>query len=90
MRARLEADLEGFDVLLTPSAVGEAPKGLSDTGPVAFNYLWTIAYTPALTLPAGKGPNGLPLGLQLVARRYEEDRLLDAASWVARKLGLAA
>ena len=87
MRARLEADFEGFDAVLTPSSAGEAPTGLSDTGPVMFNHLWTIAYTPALTVPAGKGPNGLPLGLQLVARRYQDDRLLDVASWVCTKLG---
>lgn len=88
MRTRLDSDLREFDAILTPSAAGEAPGGLSDTGPVMFNYLWTIAHTPALTLPAGKGPNGLPLGIQLVARRYEEDRLLNVARWVERTLEL--
>ncbi len=87
MRAKLEASLEKYDAFLTPSSAGEAPKGLSDTGPVMFNHLWTIAHTPALTMPAGKGPNGLPLGMQLVARRYADDRLLDVANWVDRKLG---
>lgn len=88
MRARLDADLEGLDALVTPSSPGEPPKGLSDTGPITFNVLWTAGYTPALTLPAGKGPNGLPLGLQLVARQYEDDRLLGVARWVERALDL--
>lgn len=90
MRMRLESDFSKFDVILTASAAGEAPKGLADTGPVTFNYLWTIAHTPALTMPAGKGPNGLPLGIQLVARRYDEDKLLNVARWVEQKLEHAA
>jgi Asp-tRNA(Asn)/Glu-tRNA(Gln) amidotransferase A subunit family amidase len=88
MRARLDADLEGIDALVTPSSPGEAPKGLADTGPITFNVLWTAGYNPALTLPAGKGPNGLPLGLQLVGRQYDDERLLDVARWVERALGL--
>jgi amidase len=88
MRARVDADLEGIDALVTPSSPGEPPKGLSDTGPITFNVLWTAGYTPALTLPAGKGPNGLPLGLQLVARQYDDERLLAVARWVERALDL--
>jgi amidase len=80
--------LEGFDVVLTPSAVGEAPLGLEDTGPVTFNFLWHVMNMPAITLPAFNGPQGLPLGVQLVARRYEDDRLLAFARWSAKKLGL--
>jgi len=89
-RAALDADLDGIDALVTPSAPGEPPEGLSDTGPITFNFLWTVAHTPAVTLPAGRGPNGLPLGLQLVARRYGDDRLLATAHWVDRKLDLAS
>jgi Asp-tRNA(Asn)/Glu-tRNA(Gln) amidotransferase A subunit family amidase len=81
-RASLESDLEEFDVIITPSAIGEAPEGLKDTGPVMFNFLWTAFYTPAITIPAGKGPHGLPLGLQLVGRRYHDERLLQTAKWI--------
>jgi Asp-tRNA(Asn)/Glu-tRNA(Gln) amidotransferase A subunit family amidase len=88
MRARLDRQLEDIDALVTPSSPGEPPLGLADTGPITFNVLWTAAYTPALTMPAGKGPNGLPLGLQLVARQYEDERLLAVASWVERALDL--
>ena len=74
------------DVLLTPSAPGEAPKGLGSTGQPNFNSIWTLAWTPCLTLPAGNGRSGLPLGIQLVGARFRDEALLDAAAWVEARL----
>jgi Asp-tRNA(Asn)/Glu-tRNA(Gln) amidotransferase A subunit family amidase len=80
-------DLFGeFDVLLAPSAVGEAPEGLSSTGDARFNAIWTLAWTPCVTLPAGTGRKGLPLGVQLVGPRFRDEALLDAAAWVEARL----
>jgi Asp-tRNA(Asn)/Glu-tRNA(Gln) amidotransferase A subunit family amidase len=76
-----------FDVLLTPSAVGEAPEGLGSTGDARFNAIWTLAWTPCVTLPAGSGGKGLPLGVQLVGPRFGDEALLDAAAWVEARLG---
>lgn len=78
---------EGFDAILTLPAPGEAPRGLGDTGSAMFNSLWTLLYMPCLTLPAGHGPHGLPLGVQLVGRRHGDARLLETALWVERRLG---
>jgi Asp-tRNA(Asn)/Glu-tRNA(Gln) amidotransferase A subunit family amidase len=75
-----------FDVLLTPSAAGEAPRGLGSTGDPSFNGIWTLAWTPCLTLPHGSGPNGLPLGIQLVGSRFGDEVLFDAAAWVETRL----
>jgi Asp-tRNA(Asn)/Glu-tRNA(Gln) amidotransferase A subunit family amidase len=75
-----------FDVLLTPSAVGEAPEGLSSTGDARFNAIWTLAWTPCVTLPAGTGGKGLPLGVQLVGPRFRDEALIDAAAWVEARL----
>jgi Asp-tRNA(Asn)/Glu-tRNA(Gln) amidotransferase A subunit family amidase len=75
-----------FDLLLTPSAAGEAPMGLGSTGDPSFNSIWTLAWTPCLTLPAGNGPSGLPLGVQLVGQRFRDEALFDAAAWVAARL----
>ncbi|MGH7115120.1 MAG: amidase [Stellaceae bacterium] len=75
-----------LDVLLTPSAVGEAPEGLSSTGDARFNAIWTLAWTPCVTLPAGAGRHGLPLGVQLVGPRFGDENLLDAAAWVEARL----
>jgi len=75
-----------FDVLLTPSAAGEAPVGLGSTGDPSFNSIWTLAWTPCLTMPAGNGPKGLPLGIQLVGPRFGDEALFDAAAWVEARL----
>ena len=45
---------------------------------------------PCLTLPAGTGPDGLPVGIQLVGRRHADARLLEIGLWVERRLGDAA
>jgi Asp-tRNA(Asn)/Glu-tRNA(Gln) amidotransferase A subunit family amidase len=74
------------DVLLTPSAAGEAPLGLGSTGDPSFNSIWTLAWTPCLTMPAGNGPKGLPLGIQLVGPRFGDEALFDAAAWVEARL----
>ena len=55
-----------FDVLLVPSAPGEAPHGLKSTGEATFNRMWTALHVPAVTVPAFTGPAGLPIGAQLI------------------------
>jgi Asp-tRNA(Asn)/Glu-tRNA(Gln) amidotransferase A subunit family amidase len=86
-RARLDAAFAESDALLAPSAVGEAPEGLGSTGDPRFNTLWTLAWSPCLTLPAGTGKTGLPLGIQLVGPRFADEALLDTAAWVEARLG---
>ena len=81
----------GFDAILTLPAPGQAPRGLADTGSAVFNALWTQLYMPCLTLPAGQGPDGLPVGIQLVGRRHDDARLLEigplgrAPAWEKRR-----
>ncbi len=72
-----------YDVLLTPSAPGEAPAGLGSTGEPVFNTLWSGLHVPCVTVPAGTGPKGLPLGLQIVGRAGEDAVALAWAEWVA-------
>ena len=76
----------GFDAVLTLPSPGQAPRGLASTGSAVFNALWTQLYMPCLTLPAGKGPDGLPIGIQLVARRHADERLLAVGRWVEGRL----
>jgi amidase len=79
---------EDVDILLAPCAQGEAPVGLDSTGDPGFQAIWTILHVPTVSLPTHRGPNGLPVGIQLVARRYDDQRLFAGARWVAEKLGL--
>ncbi len=75
-----------FDLLMTPSAQGEAPHGLASTGNSLFNRVWTLLGVPCLTLPWGTGANGLPLGIQLVSSAGQDATLLTGARWVERTL----
>lgn len=76
-----------FDILLAPSAPGEAPRGLESTGDPIFGLTWTLLHLPCLTLPCGKGPHGLPLGVQLVAPYGRDSALFVNSEWVRRSLG---
>jgi Asp-tRNA(Asn)/Glu-tRNA(Gln) amidotransferase A subunit family amidase len=88
-RQRLVFDdlMADYDVLLTPAAAGEAPLGLHATGNASFCAIWTSMHVPAVTLPLFEGPNGLPVGAQLIARRNDDRRLFAAARWVQRASG---
>ena len=79
--------MERYDAILTPPALGTAPKGLGATGDPVFCVLWTLLGMPAVTLPLMRGANGLPLGVQLVGRRNFDARLLRSARWLERKVG---
>jgi Asp-tRNA(Asn)/Glu-tRNA(Gln) amidotransferase A subunit family amidase len=86
MHATGEAFDEIFDhcdVLLTAAAAGPAPLGLESTGSPAFCTLWTFTGMPAVTLPLLRAGNGLPMGVQLVACRGDDARLLRTARWLA-------
>jgi len=77
---------ERYDAILTPPALGTAPKGLGATGDPVFCVLWTLLGMPAVTLPLMRGTNGLPLGVQLVGRRNFDARLLRTARWLEKKV----
>ena len=86
-RAAVREWAGGFDAILTLPAPGQAPRGLASTGSAVFNALWTQLWMPCLTLPAGHGPDGLPVGVQLVGCRHDDARLLEVGLWVERQLG---
>jgi len=86
-RYTLDQFFENYDVLLTPAAAGEAPVGLHSTGYTGFCTIWTSTHVPAVTLPVLRGPNGLPVGAQLIARRDRDRELFAFAQWIQRTLG---
>ncbi|MGE0723152.1 MAG: amidase [Alphaproteobacteria bacterium] len=89
-RAAFDGILGRWDAVLVPAAPGEAPATLESTGDPVFNRIWTLLGVPCVGFPVGRGPNGLPLGLQLVTRRGDDARLLAVAARVAEDLGATA
>ena len=79
-RALVESmDDHAIDVWLSPAAPGPAPADLDTTGDAVMNLPWTHTGMPSVTVPAGRAQNGLPLGLQCVARPGRDERLLSWA-----------
>ena len=80
---------ERADVLLTPSTPTPALADLTNTGNTIFQGPWTSCGLPAITVPSGLADSGLPLGIQLIAAPFREDRLLAAARWCESSLGVS-
>ncbi|MGA2783406.1 MAG: amidase [Candidatus Bathyarchaeia archaeon] len=84
-RCLLSRVFSGVDVLLTPSAVGEAPESLASTGDPIFNQVWTLLHVPCINIPIYTGPRGLPVGLQMIAPVGADARLLAASDWTFKR-----
>ena len=84
-RARIADVYRDHDVLIAPSAPGEAP-GIERTGEPTFGLMWTLLRLPCLTLPNGTGPSGLPLGIQVIAPAGRDPLLYTHAEWIRRAL----
>ncbi len=107
--ARVNAIFADVDVVLTPTLAGPPLPVGSSTGHGAlrtmdqqarwappFTAVWNHTGNPAISVPAGLGPDGLPLAVQLAGPFEGEERLLALASqleaarpWAARRPGLA-
>ncbi len=85
-RAAFKGVMAAHDLLITPSAPGEAPLGRTATGDPVFNRIWTLLHVPCLTLPVSRGPQGLPVGVQLVGRFKADHQLLAQARWIEAEL----
>jgi aspartyl-tRNA(Asn)/glutamyl-tRNA(Gln) amidotransferase subunit A len=81
-----------FDLLLTPTIAGVAPKHdapgvLAQLGQRApFAGAFSLTRQPAISIPIGVSENGLPLGIQIVGRHFEDARVLAAARAFERSL----
>jgi len=85
-RAHLENAVLGFDALLVPTASSAAPRDVTTTGDPSFQAPWTSCGFPSISLPSGLTKAGMPLGIQLVAGPFEEEKLLAAAGWCEQVL----
>ena len=89
-RQALAGVFDEVDVLLTLSAPGAAPKGLSSTGDPRFNRLWTLMGAPCINVTGMNDDNGLPLGIQIVGRFGRDHAALEAALFVERAIAKKA
>ena len=84
LRAAFEAFFQDYDLLLTPTTPEVAPaRGAQEPGSLApslthYTAPFNLTGLPALSIPCGFSQGGLPIGLQLVTRAWDEARLLQA------------
>lgn len=76
--------IAAYDALLTPAAASEAPEGIQAPSDLLFQRFWTMLHVPAITLPGFVGPQGLPIGIQLIGPHLANSKLLSVAAWVER------
>lgn len=80
------ASRAAVDCWVCPSALGVAPIGYDDTGDSMMTGLWSYAGLPSISLPVADGPDGMPLGIQLVAPPGRDEALLAWAAQVETAL----
>ena len=73
-------DEYGIDLWVSPPAPSTAPVGLESTGDPIMNLPWTHSGLPTVNLMAGRGEDGMPMGLQVTGRWYEDETLLEWAA----------
>jgi amidase len=83
-RCALASVFAEVDVLLAPSAEGEAPAGLGATGNPIFNRMWTLLGVPCVHVPTGVGAQGLPVGVTVIGPRWADARALAVADRLQR------
>ncbi len=84
-RRQLEKTFAAIDAIIAPVTEGEAPVGLEAAGDHAFIGFWNLLRSPSFALPVGRGPNGMPVGLQLIGAMGADDRLIAVAKWVTSR-----
>ena len=75
-RASLKRIFSDVDIIITPSAIGEASRDLMEIPKYSFNHLWTLMYVPCINLPFFLGTNNLPIGIQIIGPENKDRQLL--------------
>jgi len=74
------------DIIITPSAAGEATLNLTGVSNSSFNRIWTLMHGPCVNIPAFKGPYGMPVGIQVVGPVGSDARTIAQAQAIAGAL----
>ncbi|QET00907.1 amidase [Cupriavidus pauculus] len=86
VRRALAETFAQVDVIVAPSAPGEAPAGLEATGDPLFNRMWTLLGVPCVHVPTGVGATGMPVGVTVIAPAHGDAAALSAAYALERAL----
>ena len=86
---------QGIDAVLTPAtpsaAFGIGEKGSADPVEMYLNDVFTVtvnmAGLPGIAVPAGLDAQGLPLGLQLIGRPFDEETLFSLGEVIEQAAG---
>jgi Asp-tRNA(Asn)/Glu-tRNA(Gln) amidotransferase A subunit family amidase len=89
-RAAFDALAARYDAVLAPSTIAEAPFGLTETGDLLFNGLFTLLHVPCVNIPFHHAANGLPVGITLTGPRFTDAKVIVAAAAVLRACEAAA
>lgn len=84
-RTWMAAAMSRHDLIIAPSAPGEAPD-IAGTGEPTFGLMWTLLQMPCMSVPCGTGAQGLPLAVQLIAAHGQDTALFACAAWAQRML----
>ncbi|MDA0305287.1 MAG: amidase [Proteobacteria bacterium] len=82
----LDRLFDHFDAILTPSATGQAPVGLGETGKPVFNGMWTMLGVPCVSVPLLSGENSMPMGVQVIGRKSDDVKIIRCARWLSDQL----
>jgi len=85
-RSAFDALWQGFDIMLTAAAYGEAPVGGGTFASAPLYMMSTVLHVPSMSLPAFTGAKGMPIGLQILARRHDDRALFGWGRWTYRVL----
>ena len=84
---------EKCDLIIMPTALGEAFEIGSKSNPIdaykedVFTITANVVGLPSLSIPFGKGETGMPLGMQIMAKKFDESTIYKLAKFVEDKMG---
>ena len=86
LSAVVEDIFDSYDVLICPTAISSAPS-TETTGDPSFQAIWTMSGAPTINLPYSIDDAGLPIGVQIIGRKFSEHKLLSVAHWMENIIG---
>lgn len=86
-RRALIGFLAAYDVILTPAAERPATAHGTDSGWIPYTLPYSLNGWPCVVVRAGTAPEGLPIGVQIVARPWRDDVAMAVAQVIERSLG---